>query len=110
MILHTPSVVRFLAPEMPDRMRNIYHALHFEDRTKDVSEHQAGEKVADELIRYMQQTGMPNGLKEVGFCKQKHLTMLAETAFPQSRVIGNAPMDVSVKDLEKIYDGAWKYW
>jgi alcohol dehydrogenase class IV len=70
---------------------------------------EGGERVAEILIEFMKQTGMPSGLAEVGF-REDQVEGLAARAFPQARVIGNAPVDVTLKDLEGIYKGAWSYW
>jgi len=57
----------------------------------------------------MQATKFPNGLNAVGF-DERDLDALVEGAFPQQRVLKNAPRDVSRDDLKHLFGGALAYW
>ena len=57
----------------------------------------------------MQATGIPNGLSAIGF-GASDVGPLTEGAFPQKRVIGNAPRAVTKDDLATLFGGAMRYW
>jgi hydroxyacid-oxoacid transhydrogenase len=57
----------------------------------------------------MQAVKFPNGLNAVGYT-DADAPALADRAFPQRRVIANAPRDVSKADLEAMFRGAMRYW
>ena len=57
----------------------------------------------------MQATGIPNGLGAIGF-GASDVAALADGAFPQKRVIGNAPRAVTRDDLAQLFAGAMRYW
>jgi len=57
----------------------------------------------------MQATGIPNGLSAIGF-GSADVAALTDGAFPQKRVIGNAPRAVTKEDLAALFDGAMRYW
>ena len=69
----------------------------------------AGEVLAKHLIAMMQATEFPGGLSYIGY-GESDVDALTEGAFPQRRVIGNAPRDVSKDELRSIFRGAMKYW
>jgi hypothetical protein len=50
-----------------------------------------GEVLATRLIFLMKESGMPNGLSGVGYTKED-IPALVEGAWPQKRVIDNAPL------------------
>ncbi len=65
--------------------------------------------VADELIRVMRAVGMPNGLGGVGYTESDCPT-LAEGAWPQQRLLQNAPTETTESDLVELFRGALGYW
>ena len=69
----------------------------------------AGEVVAKRLIELMRATGVPNGLGGVGY-GAADADALADGAFPQQRVIGNAPRKVTRDELRDLFVGAMRYW
>ncbi len=68
-----------------------------------------GDIISRVLINLMKETGMPNGLRAVGFTEQD-IPLLVEGAWPQRRVIENAPLQVTKEDLAQIYKDAMQYW
>ncbi|MPZ47385.1 MAG: iron-containing alcohol dehydrogenase [Betaproteobacteria bacterium] len=106
-MLNAPSVYRFTAPACPERHLDGAECLGADMRG--ASAHDAGEVLAKHLIGMMQATDFPGGLTYIGY-GENDLDALTEGAFPQRRVIGNAPRDVSKDELRGIFRGAMKYW
>lgn len=74
-----------------------------------VSESDAGAVLAEHLIRIMRAVGMPNGLTAVGYDRADALA-LTEGAWPQQRLLGNAPLEVDRALLTRAFEQALKYW
>mmetsp|Transcript_9185 Transcript_9185/g.13886 ORF Transcript_9185/g.13886 Transcript_9185/m.13886 type:complete len:482 (-) Transcript_9185:90-1535(-) len=109
-VLHAPSVARYINKYVSKKHVDVLHLL---DDTHHSSTHikqeEAGELLAQKLIGYMQATHMPNGLNAVGY-DLDDLDMLVKAAFPQKRVIDNAPFKVEKDHLYDLYKGAMSYW
>ena len=69
----------------------------------------AGTILADRVIEMMRQTGMPNGISGVGYT-EADLDALADGAFPQKRVIDNAPKAITWDNLRAMFQDALTYW
>ncbi len=106
-VLNAPSVYRFTGEAAPER--HLEAAQFLGTNTKDASAEDAGEIVADKLIEMMRAVNFPNGLNAVGYT-DADAESLAERAFPQQRVIKNAPRDVTKSSLAELFKGAMKYW
>jgi len=106
-ILHAPSVVRVTAAMSYDRHLNAARALGV--HVTDGQLEDAGEVLAEELIRLMKNSGMPNGLGNVGF-SEADVPKLVSGAYRQKRAIDNAPFIVSEEDVADIFRGAMTYW
>jgi hydroxyacid-oxoacid transhydrogenase len=106
-VLNAPSVYRFTGCACPQRHLEAAQCLGADVRGASVDD--AGEVVAKKLISMMQAVKFPNGLNAVGYT-DADAPALADRAFPQRRVIANAPRDVSKADLEAMFRGAMRYW
>ncbi len=106
-ILNAPSVYRFTAAACPDRHLDGARSLGADLRGATPKD--AGEILAGKIIEFMQSTKFPNGLNAVGF-DERDLDALVEGAFPQQRVLKNAPREVSRDDLKRLFGGAMSYW
>src|SRR5581483_3091912 len=106
-ILNAPAVFRFTARANPQR--HLEAAALLGADTTDVNLEDAGRLLADTLIRLMRATGMPNGLRGVGYA-EPDIDALAGGAFPQRRVLDNAPLEITLEDLKAIYRDALAYW
>jgi hydroxyacid-oxoacid transhydrogenase len=106
-MLNAPSVYRFTAPACPDRHLEGARCLGADVRSATPAD--AGEVLAKHLIAMMQATRFPGGLEYVGY-SDGDVDALTDGAFPQRRVIGNAPRDVSKDELKGIFRGAMRYW
>jgi len=106
-MLNAPAVYRFTASACPERHLEGARCLGADLRGAGPQE--AGEALAKHLIRMMQATAFPGGLGYIGY-GESDLDALTEGAYPQRRVIGNAPREVSKDDLRGIFRAAMKYW
>lgn len=106
-IVNAPSVFRAIASTSPDRHLEAARLLGGD--TADAQPGDAGVVVADELIRVMRAVGMPNGLGGVGYTESDCPT-LAEGAWPQQRLLLNAPTETTESDLVELFRGALGYW
>lgn len=106
-MLNAPAVYRFTAPACPDRHLEGAQCLGADVRGAVPAD--AGEILARHLIAMMQATRFPGGLEDVGYTAAD-ADALTDGAFPQRRVIGNAPRDVTREDLRAMFVAAMRYW
>ena len=106
-VLNAPSVYRFTGEAAPERHLEAAHFLGANTQGADAKD--AGEIVAGKLIEMMRAVNFPNGLNAVGYT-DADAEALAERAFPQQRVIKNAPRNVTKSSLADLFKGAMKYW
>ncbi|OBG99606.1 alcohol dehydrogenase [Mycobacterium sp. E2699] len=106
-ILNAPSSFRFTAQASPERHLEGARLLGADTRGADPRD--AGEVLADELIRIMRAVGMPNGLGGVGYTDDD-LAALTEGAYPQQRLLQNAPREMSKPVLADLFRQAMRYW
>ncbi|MDT7756832.1 MAG: hydroxyacid-oxoacid transhydrogenase [Mycobacterium sp.] len=106
-ILNAPSVFRHTAPTSPQR--HIEAAGELGADVADVSPEDAGTVLADSLVRLMRAVGMPNGLSAVGYAEADCAT-LVDGAWPQQRLLQNAPVECDKPLLATLFQGAVRYW
>ncbi|MGP4056738.1 hydroxyacid-oxoacid transhydrogenase [Mycobacterium sp. 4D054] len=106
-ILNAPAA--FLATAPLDPPRHLDAAAHLGADTVGAAPDDAGTVLADHLVTIMQAVGMPNGLAGVGY-SQADADALAEGAWPQQRLLGNAPLDVDKALLANTFRHAMSYW
>jgi hydroxyacid-oxoacid transhydrogenase len=106
-ILNAPSSFRFTAEANPER--HLEGALLLGADTRGAGAMDAGEVLADELIRIMRAVGMPNGLSAVGYTEDD-AAALTEGAYPQQRLLQNAPRDMTKPVLGDLFRRAMRYW
>ena len=106
-VLNAPSVYRFTAAACPDRHLDAAQRLGADMRGATPTD--AGEVLAGQIIKFMQATKFPGGLRSIGFA-ERDLDALVEGTWPQQRVIKNAPREVSRDDLKELFRGAMAYW
>jgi hydroxyacid-oxoacid transhydrogenase len=106
-VLNAPAVFRFTAPTNPER-----HLLAARLMGADVSgasPEDAGELLADAIIRLMRAVGMPNGLSAVGYTPADADALVAG-ALPQHRVIKLSPRPVVAADLKQLFLDSMTLW
>lgn len=106
-IVNAPAVFRYTAQASPQR--HIEAARLLGADTRDAGPDDAGEVLATEIIRIMRAVGMPNGLSGVGYTDDD-IAALTEGAFPQQRLLQNAPREMSKPALADLFGHAMRYW
>ncbi len=106
-IINAPSVFRFTAPASPERHLEASGWLGAD--TRGAGEADAGEVLSERIIALMKETRMPNGLTGVGY-GESDLGPLTEGAYPQRRLLENAPLEISRGCLTDLYRDALAYW
>jgi len=106
-ILNAPSAFRFTAEVNPGR--HLEGARLLGADTRGAGAEDAGEVLATELIRIMRAVGMPNGLSGVGYT-EADAGALTEGAFPQQRLLQNAPREMTKPVLGDLFRRAMRYW
>ena len=106
-ILSAPSAFRFTAEVSPER--HLEGARLLGADTRGASAQDAGEVLAGELIRIMRAVGMPNGLSGVNYTEDD-VPALAAGAYPQQRLLQNAPREMSKTVLAELFRNAMRYW
>ena len=106
-ILNAPSSFRFTAEASPER--HLEGARLLGADTHDAGANDAGEVLANELIRIMRAVGMPNGLSGVGY-SEDDVADLTDGAHPQQRLLQNAPREMTKPILADLFRHAMRYW
>jgi alcohol dehydrogenase class IV len=106
-ILNTPAVFELTGAACPDRHHQAARAMGID--LEAVSEKNAGRVLATRIIEMMKATGIPNGLTGVGYTAGD-LEDLTEKAFPQKRLIDNAPLQITREQLRSLFAAAMSYW
>ena len=106
-ILNAPAVFRFTAPTDPQR--HLYAAGLMGVDVADADPANAGDILANAIIHVMQQTGMPNGLKAVGYGPED-VDKLVEGTLPQHRVTKLSPRPAEADDLRQLFLDSMELW
>jgi alcohol dehydrogenase class IV len=106
-IVNAPSVFRFTASESPERHLQAAEWLGADIR--DAAPENAGEIVSTHLSKMMRELKMPNGIGGVGY-SEDDLDALVRGAFPQQRLLKNAPREITEATLKDLFRNAQSYW
>jgi len=106
-ILNAPAVFRFTAPADPER--HLYAASLMGVDISEARPVDAGDLLAGAIIDLMQRTGMPNGLRAVGYgpADVEHLT---QGTLPQHRVTKLSPRPAEATDLVQLFLESMTIW
>ncbi len=107
MIVNAPAVFRFTGPACPER--HLISAEAMGADTEGAAPEDGGGLLAGRVIEMMRQTGIPNGLAGVGY-GEDDVEALTDGAFPQKRLLDNAPCPVSRDQLKELFRAAMSYW
>jgi alcohol dehydrogenase class IV len=102
-IVNAPAVFRFTSPACPDRHRAVLRALGGEAE----DDAAVGELLARRLTQMMHSAGVPSGLEALGY-GEADIHALAEAAFPQRRLLDNAPRVPSRDELAGLFRAAMR--
>jgi hydroxyacid-oxoacid transhydrogenase len=106
-ILHAPAVFRFTAAANPEC--HLYAARLMGADVSAARPEDAGDLVADSIVALMKMTGMPNGLKAVGFVPDDVDQLVAGT-LPQHRVTKLSPRPAQADDLKQLFLDSMTLW
>ena len=106
-IVNSPSVFRKTSSLDPQRHREAADWLGAD--IGDVPDQETGDVLADQIIKLMRATNMPNGLLGVGY-EASDIEELVAGSLPQRRLLDNAPIEIDKVVLTQLYEGALSYW
>ncbi|MBJ26900.1 MAG: alcohol dehydrogenase [Rhodospirillaceae bacterium] len=106
-IVNSPAAFRFTSEACPDRHLKAAEALGVDVRN--LPTNKAGKVLGDKVIDLMKKTGLPNGLKGVGY-NEADIDSLAENTLPTKRLLDISPRAVDSKILKTIFRDAMSYW
>ena len=106
-IVNSPSVFKFTGDFCNERHLKAAEAIGADIKGINVSD--GGTILADHLIKLMKKTNIPNGLIGLGY-SEKDLDNLTNGAFPQKRLIDNAPCKINHSELKQLFKNALSYW
>jgi hydroxyacid-oxoacid transhydrogenase len=106
-ILTAPAVFRFTGMANPERHLEAARLMGVD--TTRVHRDDAGDALANAIISLMRDTGMPNGLSEVGFTAAD-IDKLVEGTLPQQRVTSLSPRLFEPNDLKRLFSASLRYW
>jgi hydroxyacid-oxoacid transhydrogenase len=106
-VLNAPAVFRFTAPANPER--HLYAAGLLGVDVSGVAPEDAGELLASALVDLMRRTGIPNGLKAVGYGADDVPELVAGT-MPQHRVTKLCPRPFDEETLAQLFMDSMTLW
>ena len=106
-ILNAPAVFRFTA--QADPARHLEAARQLGADIRGAAPEDAGEILAQAIIRIMKLTNMPSGLTAVGYT-EADIPALVEGTLPQHRVTKLSPRPADRDDLAALFRDAMRYW
>jgi hydroxyacid-oxoacid transhydrogenase len=106
-ILNAPAVFRFTAPADPQRHLEAARLMGAE--ISDARPEDAGEILAGAIISLMRQTGMPNGLRAVGYGPEDVDALVAGTIV-QHRVTKLSPRPAGEAELKELFLDSMTLW
>ncbi len=106
-ILNAPAVFRFTSQACPERHLKAAEMLGAKvDRAK---AEDAGKILADQIIGYMRDLNVPNGLRDLGY-RSDDIPALVEGTLPQHRVTKLSPRPAGPDDLARLFEESMVAW
>jgi hydroxyacid-oxoacid transhydrogenase len=106
-VLNAPAAFRFTGPGCPERHLQAAEFLGADIAHAKSSD--AGDLLADQLIRFMQRLHVPNGLRAVGYTKND-IPALVEGTLPQHRVIKLSPRPAGREEFTRLFEQSMVIW
>ena len=106
-IVNSPSVFRKTGPACAEGHWKAAAAMGAD--LTDTKVEDGGDILADQIIRMMRETGIPNGLSGVGY-SMDDLDALTDRSYAQKRLIDNGPIPISRDELKELFIDAMCYW
>jgi hydroxyacid-oxoacid transhydrogenase len=106
-ILNSPAAFRFTSPACPERHLKAAEILGA--KVQGAQREDAGKILADQVIGFMQDLRVPNGLRALGY-QPSDIPALVDGTLPQHRVIKLSPRPFGPDDLARIFSEAMVAW
>lgn len=106
-VVNAPAAFRFTADADPQRHLTAAAALGADIHQAGPDD--AGAVLAGRLAEMMRATGIPNGLSDIGYT-DADIPALVNSAWPQQRLLVQAPKPVTEADLADLFRAAMRYW
>ncbi len=106
-VLNAPAAFRFTGPGCPER--HLQAAGFLGADVSHAKSADAGDILADQLIRLMQRLHVPNGLKAVGYTSAD-IPALVEGTLPQHRVIKLSPRPAGREEFAQLFEQSMVIW
>jgi hydroxyacid-oxoacid transhydrogenase len=106
-VLNAPAAFRFTGPSAPER--HLHAAALLGAEVEHAKPADAGNILADQLIKFMQRLHVPNGLSAVGYTKDD-IPALVEGTLPQHRVIKLSPRPADREDFARLFEQSMVIW
>ena len=106
-IVNAPAVFRYTASTNPQLHLQAAKLMGVD--TRGAAPEDAGELVAGALVNMMRQTGMPNGLRDLGYSEADVDHLVAGT-LPQHRVTKLSPRPASAEELRQLFLDSMTCW
>jgi hydroxyacid-oxoacid transhydrogenase len=106
-IENAPSVFRFTAPACPER--HLQAAAALGAATGGAKFDDAGRILADQIVGFMHDLRVPNGLRALGY-GSADIPALVEGTLPQHRVTKLAPRAAGPEELARMFEEAMVAW
>jgi len=105
--LNAPAVFRFTAPANPDRHLRAARLMGAD--VSGAGPEDAGELLAESIVRLLREIDMPNGLSAVGY-GPADVEALAAGTMPQHRVTKLSPRPATEDDLRRLFLDSLTLW
>ncbi|HET9177676.1 MAG TPA: hydroxyacid-oxoacid transhydrogenase [Terriglobia bacterium] len=106
-ILNAPAVYRFTAQACPERHMKAAEILGAKVTGAKLED--AGRILADQVVEFMLDLKVPNGLRALGY-DASDIPALVEGTLPQHRVTKLSPRSASADDLAQLFSDAMTAW
>jgi len=106
-IVNAPAVYRFTSQACPERHLRAAEVLGA--KIDGARPEDAGKILADQIIEFMHELRMPNGLRELGYGLED-IPALVEGTLPQHRVTKLSPRPAGPDELARIFEEAMVIW
>jgi hydroxyacid-oxoacid transhydrogenase len=106
-IVNAPAVYRFTSAACPER--HLRAAGILGARVDHARPEDAGRILADQIIKFMQELRIPNGLGGLGY-QLKDIPALVEGTLPQHRVTKLSPRPAGPDDLSRMFEESMVIW
>lgn len=105
-VVTAPAVFRYIGATNLSRHGEVAQLI---DPTLDFDAADAGDAVAAAFVALMQDTDAPRGLTTLGYT-ETDITALVDGAYPQQRLLANAPLVLARSDIAQIYRDSLQIW